>query len=122
MRVSMSRLVPENKISETRRLAAAAWVSGPSQVEAQEERSRLANETGLPIITAFHPDILAGQGTIGVGTIAAVRGALSTLMGDANFAVLDEIIAWSKTGRATVKSALAISPPSPHFPWHGGGG
>ena len=65
--VCMSRLVPENKLAAIRALGAETRIIGDSQDEAQVEVARLVAEDGLSEIPPFdHPDVVAGQGTIGV--------------------------------------------------------
>lgn len=64
--VCMSALVPENKRAAIRRLGAEIRIVGESQDDAQAEATRLAAE-GLAEIPPFdHPDVIAGQGTIGL--------------------------------------------------------
>ncbi|OHV81027.1 hydroxyectoine utilization dehydratase EutB [Ensifer sp. LCM 4579] len=65
--ICMSRLVPENKVSEIRRLGADVRIVGKSQDEAQEEVERLVADKGLVMVPPFdHPAIVAGQGTLGL--------------------------------------------------------
>lgn len=65
--ICMSRLVPENKVAEIRRLGAEIHIVGTSQDEAQREVERLIAAEGLVPIPPFdHPAIIAGQGTIGL--------------------------------------------------------
>jgi threonine dehydratase len=65
--VCLSRLVPENKLALVRRLGADLRIRGDSQDEAQAECTRLAAEEGLTEVPPFdHPDVIAGQGTIGL--------------------------------------------------------
>src|SRR5947209_12331826 len=62
----MSRLVPENKLAAIRALGAEIRTAGDSQDAAQAEADRLAR-AGLVEIPPFdHPDVIAGQGTIGL--------------------------------------------------------
>jgi threonine dehydratase len=69
----MSCLVPENKISEIRRLGATVRIVGSSQDDAQEEVERLVAEDGLSMIPPFdHPHVIAGQGTLGLEIAAAM--------------------------------------------------
>ncbi|TGN73413.1 hydroxyectoine utilization dehydratase EutB [Bradyrhizobium yuanmingense] len=71
--ICMSRLVPENKISEIRALGADVRIVGRSQDEAQEEAERLAATEGLVMILPFDdPEIIAGQGTIGLEVVDAM--------------------------------------------------
>lgn len=68
--ICMSRLVPENKVAEIRRLGATVRIVGSSQDDAQEEVERLVAEEGLSMIPPFdHPHIIAGQGTAGLEVV-----------------------------------------------------
>jgi threonine dehydratase len=63
--------VPENKRAAIRDLGAIVRIVGDSQDEAQAEAEaeaeRLAGDEGLAEIPPFdHPDVIAGQGTIGI--------------------------------------------------------
>ena len=65
--VCMSELVPENKRAAIRDLGAIVRIVGDSQDDAQAEAARLADDEGLAEIPPFdHPDVIAGQGTIGI--------------------------------------------------------
>ena len=63
----MSRLVPSNKVEAIRALGADVRIIGNSQDDAQVEVDRLITEEGRVEIPPFdHPDVIAGQGTIGL--------------------------------------------------------
>lgn len=80
--ICMSRLVPQNKVSEIRRLGADVRITGTSQDEAQAEVDRLITEQGLVMVPPFeHPDIVAGQGTIGLELVEAVPDVETVLVG-----------------------------------------
>jgi threonine dehydratase len=65
--VCLSRLVPDNKIAAIRALGADVRIVGDSQDDAQREVDRLVAEEGRTDIPPFdHPDVIAGQGTIGI--------------------------------------------------------
>lgn len=65
--ICMSRLVPQNKVDEIRRLGAHVRIVGKSQDEAQEEVERLVREEGLVMVPPFdHLAVVAGQGTLGL--------------------------------------------------------
>jgi threonine dehydratase len=65
--ICMSRQVPGNKVDAIRTLGADVRVIGQSQDDAQREVDRLVTEEGLIAVPPFdHPDIIAGQGTIGL--------------------------------------------------------
>jgi threonine dehydratase len=65
--ICMSRLVPRNKIDGIKALGAEVRIVGVSQDEAQGEVDRLVAEHGMAMLPPFdHPDIIAGQGTLGL--------------------------------------------------------
>ncbi len=65
--ICMGNLVPENKIKGIEALGAEVRIVGSSQDEAQLEVDRLVLEQGMTMVPPFdHPDIIAGQGTIGL--------------------------------------------------------
>ena len=65
--ICLSRLVPENKVEAIKALGADVRIVGNSQDEAEIEAQRLTEEEGLIPISPFdHPDVIAGQGTIGL--------------------------------------------------------
>ncbi|MGD1877637.1 MAG: hydroxyectoine utilization dehydratase EutB [Kiloniellaceae bacterium] len=65
--VCMSALVPRNKVEGVKALGAEARIIGLSQDDAQVEVERLVAEEGMVSLPPFdHPDIIAGQGTLGL--------------------------------------------------------
>ncbi|MGE5768253.1 MAG: hydroxyectoine utilization dehydratase EutB [Bacteroidota bacterium] len=65
--VCMSALVPRNKVDAIEALGAEARIVGLSQDDAQVEVDRLVAEEGMVSLPPFdHPDIIAGQGTLGL--------------------------------------------------------
>lgn len=79
--ICMSRLVPENKISEIRRLGAEIRIVGSSQDEAQLEVDRLVGEEGVVMVPPFdHPAVVAGQGTLGLEILDALPEAATVLV------------------------------------------
>ena len=65
--VCMSRLVPPNKVEGIKALGAEVRIVGASQDEAQVEVDRLVAESGMTMLPPFdHPEIKAGQGTLGL--------------------------------------------------------
>jgi threonine dehydratase len=65
--ICMSRLVPENKLAEIRRLGAEIRIVGNSQDDAQQEVDRLVAEEGRVMVPPFDDvAVIAGQGTIGL--------------------------------------------------------
>lgn len=79
--ICMSRLVPENKLDGIRRLGAEVRIIGNSQDDAQQEVDRLVAQEGLVMLPPFdHPDIVAGQGTLGLEMIEQAPDAALVLV------------------------------------------
>ncbi|WP_411034075.1 hydroxyectoine utilization dehydratase EutB [Shinella sp. BYT-45] len=79
--ICMSRLVPENKVSQIRRLGADVRIVGRSQDEAQVEVDRLVREDGLVMVPPFDgPAVVAGQGTLGLEIADAMPDAAAVLV------------------------------------------
>jgi len=65
--ICLSSLVPENKVEAIKSLGADVRIIGNSQDKAEIEANRLTEEEGLIPISPFdHPDVITGQGTIGL--------------------------------------------------------
>ncbi len=79
--ICMSRLVPENKRAAVAALGAEARIIGASQDEALSEAERLVREEGFALIPPFdHPDVIAGQATLGMEMAEAVPDATCVLV------------------------------------------
>ncbi|MCV3210767.1 hydroxyectoine utilization dehydratase EutB [Mesorhizobium sp. YC-39] len=79
--ICMSRLVPDNKLAEIRRLGADIRIVGDSQDDAQDEVDRLVRDENMTMVPPFdHPAVIAGQGTIGPEMIEAVPAARTVLV------------------------------------------
>lgn len=79
--ICMSKLVPDNKVSEIRRLGAEIRIVGNSQDDAQQEVDRLLADEGLVMLPPFdHPAIIAGQGTLGLDILEQVPDAAMVLV------------------------------------------
>lgn len=83
--ICMSSLVPQNKVDEISKLGADVRIVGRSQDDAQAEVEWLVATQGLTMIPPFdHPDVIAGQGTLGleiVEDLADVETVLVPLSG-----------------------------------------
>lgn len=74
--ICVSRLVPQNKLAAIEALGAEARVIGTSQDEAFEEAYRLKHDEGFALIPPFdHPDVIAGQGTLGMEILRQIPDA-----------------------------------------------
>ncbi|HEV7309473.1 hydroxyectoine utilization dehydratase EutB [Ensifer sp.] len=79
--ICMSRLVPDNKVSEIRRLGASVRIVGKSQDEAQIEVDRLVREDGLVMVPPFDSQaVVAGQGTLGLEIVEAMPDVATVLV------------------------------------------
>jgi threonine dehydratase len=71
--VCISHEVPENKVEALQRLGAQVVISGQSQDAAFERAAELVAKQSLTMIPPFDdPDIIAGQGTIGIEMVEAL--------------------------------------------------
>ncbi|WP_104668092.1 hydroxyectoine utilization dehydratase EutB [Ensifer adhaerens] len=79
--ICMSCLVPDNKVSEIRRLGASVRIVGKSQDEAQVEVDRLVAEDGLVMVPPFdNRAVVAGQGTLGLEIVEAMPDVATVLV------------------------------------------
>jgi threonine dehydratase len=73
--VCMSTRVPTNKVDGIRRLGAEVVLHGGSYDEAEEYAEQLQATRGLTMVSPFDdPDIIAGQGTIGLELLEDLPG------------------------------------------------
>lgn len=79
--ICMSALVPANKVEAIRALGAEVRIVGRSQDDAQVEVDRLVAEEGKVMLPPFdHPDIIAGQGTLGLEILEALPAVETVLV------------------------------------------
>jgi threonine dehydratase len=79
--ICMSSLVPANKRAAITALGAEARIIGASQDDAVVEAARLARDEGFALIPPFdHPDVIAGQATLGLEMAADVADAACILV------------------------------------------
>jgi threonine dehydratase len=79
--VCMSTLVPANKIEAVRALGAEIRIVGRSQDDAQGEVDRLLRNEALTEIPPFDdPDVIAGQGTVGLEIVEGLPEVATVLV------------------------------------------
>jgi threonine dehydratase len=79
--ICMSSLVPQNKIDGIKAEGAEVRIVGNSQDDAQLEVDRLVAEEGMTMVPPFdHPDIIAGQGTLGLEVLEDLPGVETVLV------------------------------------------
>ncbi|MGJ8647494.1 MAG: hydroxyectoine utilization dehydratase EutB [Marinomonas colpomeniae] len=65
--ICMSKLVPQNKLDGIKAQGAEIRIVGNSQDDAEVEAKRLVAEENMTMLPPFdHPDIISGQGTLGL--------------------------------------------------------
>lgn len=79
--ICMSDLVPRNKVEGIEAEGAEVRIVGRSQDDAQVEVERRVAEDGMVMLPPFdHPDIIAGQGTLGLEILEAVPDVNTVLV------------------------------------------
>ncbi|HYU83826.1 MAG TPA: threonine/serine dehydratase [Kribbellaceae bacterium] len=74
-RVFVPTTAPEPKVRRLRELGAAVELTGSEYAEAYEAAVHAADETGAPLVHAYdQPEIVAGQGTIGLDLLEQAGG------------------------------------------------
>lgn len=100
--ICMSKLVPENKVAAIKAVGGTVQIAGNSQDVAQQEVDRLIREEGMTEIPPFdHPDVIAGQGTIGIELVEDFPG-------------VDTVIVPLSGGGLIAGVALAVKTLAPH--------
>ncbi|MFC0200657.1 hydroxyectoine utilization dehydratase EutB [Paracoccus rhizosphaerae] len=101
--ICMSRLVPANKLAAIRDLGAEARIVGESQDDAFEEARRLQRDEGFALIPPFdHPDVIAGQGTLGLEILDQVPDAAAIAVPLSGGGLLAGVAAAAKARRPDI--------------------
>lgn len=80
--ICLSHLVPGNKVEAVRAAGGEVRIVGHSQDEAGLEVERLVREQGMTEVPPFdHPDVIAGQGTIGLEIADDLPDVATVLVG-----------------------------------------
>jgi threonine dehydratase len=102
--ICMSRLVPANKLAAIRALGAEARVVGDSQDDAFVEAHRLARDEGFALIPPFdHPDVIAGQGTLGLEILDQLPNTASIAVPLSGGGLLAGVAAAAKARRPDIR-------------------
>ncbi|WP_022707367.1 hydroxyectoine utilization dehydratase EutB [Paracoccus zeaxanthinifaciens] len=102
--ICMSSLVPDNKLEAIRDLGAEARVIGDSQDEAFHEARRLKRDEGFALIPPFdHPDVIAGQGTLGLELLEQVPDAATVAIPLSGGGLLAGVAAAMKARRPDIR-------------------
>lgn len=102
--ICMSSLVPDNKVRAIRDLGAEARIIGASQDEAFLEAQRLEADEGFALIPPFdHPDVIAGQGTLGLEIIEQIPEAAAIALPLSGGGLLAGVAAAAKALRPDIR-------------------
>lgn len=102
--ICMSSLVPDNKVRAIRDLGAEARIIGASQDEAFLEAQRLEAEEGFALIPPFdHPDVIAGQGTLGLEIVEQIPEAAAIAVPLSGGGLLAGVAAAAKAMRPDIR-------------------
>ncbi|HEX6940398.1 MAG TPA: threonine/serine dehydratase [Longimicrobiales bacterium] len=98
--VVMPTTAPDIKREGARRLGAEVVLEGTTSIERQRRAEAIAAERGLAIVPPFdHPDIIAGQGTVGLEILEDWPDVDAVLVPIGGGGLLAGIAAWIKRAR-----------------------
>ncbi len=102
--ICMSELVPANKVESIRALGADVRIVGRSQDDAQVDVDRLVGDQGMVMLPPFdHPDIIAGQGTLGLEIIEELPDLDTVLVPLSGGGLISGVALAIKTARPSAK-------------------
>ncbi|HEX6133253.1 MAG TPA: threonine/serine dehydratase [Longimicrobiales bacterium] len=110
--VVMPTTSPEIKREGARRLGAEVVLEGTTSVERQQRAEAIAAERGLTIVPAFdHPDIIAGQGTVGIEILEDWPEVESILVPIGGGGLISGIAAYVRQTRPDIR-VIGVEPES----------
>lgn len=102
--ICVSRLVPQNKLKAIEELGAEVRIIGASQDEAFDEARRLERDEGFILIPPFdHPDVIAGQGTLGLEILDQIPDAAAIAVPLSGGGLLAGVACAAKTLRPDIR-------------------
>jgi len=102
--ICMSDLVPQTKIDGIRAQGAEVRIVGHSQDDAQKEVDRLVRQEGMAMIPPFdHPDVIAGQGTLGLEVLEQVPDVATVLVPLSGGGLISGVAAAMKAERPDIR-------------------
>ncbi|WP_245602279.1 hydroxyectoine utilization dehydratase EutB [Fodinicurvata fenggangensis] len=101
--ICLSELVPRNKVAAIEALGAELQICGRSQDEAEQEALRLERE-GMTYISPFdNPDVIAGQGTLGLEMLEDMPEAETVVVPLSGGGLLSGVALAMKTHRPDIR-------------------
>jgi threonine dehydratase len=108
--VVMPHTAPAIKVEGARRLGAEVVLEGTTSIHRQLRAERIAAEQDLTIIPAFdHPDIIAGQATVGVEILEQWADVECIVVQIGGGGLIAGIAAWVKQARPDVR-VIGVEP------------
>jgi threonine dehydratase len=108
--VVMPTTAPAVKVEGARRLGAEVVLEGTTSAERQRRAEAIAAERGLPVVPAFdHPDIIAGQGTVGLEILEDWPEVETIVVPVGGGGLLSGIAAWVRSERPDVR-VIGVEP------------
>jgi threonine dehydratase len=108
--VVMPHTAPANKVEGARRLGAEVVLEGTTSIDRQLRAEQIAAEQDLTIIPAFdHPDIIAGQATVGVEILEQWADVECIVVQIGGGGLIAGIAAWVKQARPEVR-VIGVEP------------
>jgi threonine dehydratase len=108
--VVMPTTAPAVKVDGARRLGAEVVMEGTTSAERQQRAEAIAAERGLPVVPAFdHPDIIAGQGTVGLEILEDWPEVETIVVPVGGGGLLSGIAAWVRSERPGVR-VIGVEP------------
>jgi threonine dehydratase len=102
--VVMPTTAPAVKVEGARRLGAEVVLEGTTSLHRQQRAEAIAAEEGLSVIPAFdHPDIIAGQGTVGVEILQDWPDVELIVVPIGGGGLISGIAAWARQTRPDVR-------------------
>ncbi len=102
--ICMSALVPKNKVDGIKAQGAEVRIVGRSQDDAQAEVDRLVADEGMTMLPPFeHPDIIAGQGTIGLEILEQVPAVETVIVPVSGGGLISGVAAVLKARKPAVR-------------------
>jgi threonine dehydratase len=100
----MPTTAPAVKLEGAKRLGAEVVLEGTTSLHRQRRAEAMAAERGLTIIPAFdHPDIIAGQGTVGLEILEQWPDVETIVVQIGGGGLIAGIAAWAKQNRPSVR-------------------
>lgn len=108
--IVMPENAPRIKVDGTKRLGAEVMIRGTTSLARRERAEEVQAERGLTMIPPFdHPDIIAGQGTVGLEILEDWPEVRTIVVPIGGGGLISGVLAWVKRERPDVK-VIGVEP------------